>query len=61
MHSEYIAQLRAEASGHRPGTPDYEYRKRAAWKLTQDANGVPICKWTDTPPADFWADERAAA
>lgn len=31
------------------GSPDYDYRTRAAWKLAQWAMGKPSQLWTDTP------------
>lgn len=61
MNAEYIATLRAEAERFGRGSPDWEYRRRAAWALMQRMEGVPPCDWTD-PPAGFWADtERKAA
>ena len=42
----------AEAAQYLPGSPDHEYRLRAAWKQAQIAAGIAACDWTD-PPADF--------
>jgi hypothetical protein len=39
------------------GSPDYEYRTRAAWKLDQLSRGIPARDWTDTPPQQH---QRAA-
>lgn len=45
----------AEAARYLPGSPDHEYRLRAAWKLAQLAAGIAARDWTD-PPADFGPD-----
>jgi len=44
------ASLLGEAQAFPPGSPDREYRTRAAWKLDQISRGVAACDWTDTPP-----------
>lgn len=31
------------------GSPDWNYRTTAAWKLDQMHLGIPACDWTDTP------------
>lgn len=43
-------QLLSERAAFTPGSPDWEYRTRAAWKLDQMARGIPAILWTDTPP-----------
>jgi len=59
--TDAIDSLRTEAKHYRPGSPDWQYRRRAAWSLTQHGEGIPTDEWTD-PPADFWAEtERKAA
>lgn len=61
MAREIIETLRAEAARYPAGSPDWEYRRNAAWKLTMICDHVPTDLWTP-PPADFWfAAERSAA
>lgn len=58
-----INAIRAEADAHAPGSPDWEYRRRAAWKLACLREGWSILDaCTAQPPAAFWAaTERNAA
>lgn len=52
MTAREIAQrLLNERAAFPVGSPDWEYRTRAAWKLDQMARGIPAIHWTDTPPA----------
>ena len=52
MTAREIAQrLLNERADFPAGSPDWEYRTRAAWKLDQMARGIPAIHWTDTPPA----------
>lgn len=32
------------------GSPDWNWRTTAAWKLDQMHRGVPACDWTNEPP-----------
>ncbi len=51
MTAREIAQrLLNERAAFPVGSPDWEYRTRAAWKLDQMARGIPAILWTDTPP-----------
>ncbi|MBD9529011.1 hypothetical protein [Paracoccus sp. PAR01] len=59
MHTAHqlASDLLHEAAQFRPGSPDSEYRIRAAWKLDQMARGIPSCEWTEYPQPQ---QERAA-
>lgn len=41
--------LRKEARRFPPGSMDWEYRHRAAWKIDQWHMGIPSQDWTDMP------------
>ena len=43
-------RLLKERRPYPPGSSDYDYRTRAAWKLLQHAMGKHPQDWTDTPP-----------
>lgn len=62
MHERAIRELRDEAEAYGRGSPDWEYRRRAAWQLAQHDAGVAPRDWTTEPPAEFWrCRERKAA
>ena len=44
------ADLIAESNAFPVGSPDWNYRRRAAWQLDQMARKVPARDWTETPP-----------
>jgi len=46
---EAAQALIAEREDFPVGSPDWDYRTRAAWKLDQMARGVPVNEWTDAP------------
>lgn len=48
---DYAKALLAERAAFPVGSPDWEYRTRAAWKLDQMSRGVPACDWTETTPS----------
>lgn len=45
------AKLLEERLAYPVGSPDWNYRTRAAWQLDQMARGIPACDWTETPPS----------
>ena len=49
MRQKALATL-IERRGHAPGSADYQWRTRAAWKYLQMSMGRPAREWTDTPP-----------
>ena len=51
--AKLCAQLRIEARQYPAGSPDWNYRQRAAWKLHQIAHGIASRDWTDEPPREF--------
>lgn len=56
---DVAATLIAESVRYPPGSPDWQYRRRAAWTLDQMASGTPACDWTDAPPHGWLTkDER---
>lgn len=55
------AQLRKESRRFPPGSPDWEYRQRAAWKLHQIAHGIAPRDWTGEPPRWFTHDKEGVA
>lgn len=44
--------LLAEAEAFPDSSLDWEYRRRAAWKLDLLNRGIPARDWTDTPPTE---------
>jgi len=57
MHlSPAIAALLREREAYPVGSPDWQYRTRAAWKLHQGQSGVAAQDWTETPP-EGWAGQ----
>lgn len=51
MKARTLASELLNERRHYPvGSPDWDYRTRAAWKLDQMHRGVPVCDWTDDPP-----------
>lgn len=44
------AALLNEAEAFPAGSLDWDYRRRAAWKLDQMNRGIPVCDWTEEPP-----------
>jgi len=44
--------LMAERKDYPTGSPDWDWRTRAAWKLYQLSQGIPARDWTDTPPTE---------
>lgn len=56
---DLASRLLTEAAQYQPGSPDHEYRIRAAWTLDQLARGIPVGDWTDAPPAN-WMTRSAA-
>ena len=40
------------------GSPDWNYRRAAAWKLDQMHRAVPARDWTDTPPHGFTTQQE---
>ena len=55
------AQLRKESRRFPPGSPAWEYRQRAAWKLYQIAHGIAPRDWTDEPPREFTDQQEGIA
>lgn len=51
IHRKQALALIAESNVFPAWSPDWEYRRRAAWKLDQMARGVPSRDWTDLPQA----------
>jgi len=43
------AALLVQAAAFPPGSPEYEWRRRAAWKLDQIARGIPFAEHTKEP------------
>lgn len=39
-----------EAAAFPPGSPDWTYRLRTAWKHQQWLDGIPSRDWTEQPP-----------
>jgi len=53
MNARQLAlSLLAERKSYPTGSPDWDWRTRAAWKLDQLSRGIPACDWTDTPPTE---------
>ena len=52
------ASLIAESNAFPVGSPDWEWRRRAAWKLDQLARGIPARDWTETPPHGFTTQQE---
>ncbi len=51
-------RIMAEARAYPPGSPDWLYRIRAAWKLDRMARGVAVIEWDDPSPQELaaWAN-----
>ena len=52
---EIAIRLLIERRAFPPGSLDWNYRTRAAWKLDQMARGIPSQDWTDEPPQGLTA------
>lgn len=52
--------LLAESASYPAGSPDHEWRRRAAWKLDQMHRGIPVREWTDEPPCSTRRHEVVA-
>ena len=59
--AKLCAQLRIEARQYPAGSPDWNYRQRAAWKLHQIAHGIASRDWTDEPPREFTDQQEGIA
>jgi hypothetical protein len=58
---DVAATLIAESLSFPPGSPDWECRRIAAWKLDQWSQGIPGCDWTDAPPNGWLTKAERAA
>lgn len=47
---EIAIRLLTERRAFQPGSLDWDYRTRAAWKLDQMDRGIPSQDWTEEPP-----------